>query len=35
MLTEIPHVERVQAALFQLVDDEQARLAREAGLTGR
>jgi uncharacterized membrane protein YdbT with pleckstrin-like domain len=29
VLTEIPHVERVQAALFQLVEDEQARLARE------
>lgn len=29
VLTEIPHVEKVQAALFQLVEDEQARLARE------
>jgi len=29
VLTEIPHVERVQAILFQLVEDEQARLARE------
>jgi uncharacterized membrane protein YdbT with pleckstrin-like domain len=29
VLTEIPQVERVQAALFQLVEDEQARLARE------
>jgi uncharacterized membrane protein YdbT with pleckstrin-like domain len=29
ILTEIPQVERVQAALFQLVEDEQARLARE------
>jgi uncharacterized membrane protein YdbT with pleckstrin-like domain len=29
VLTEIPQVERVQAALFQLVEDEQQRLARE------
>ena len=29
VLTEIPHVERVQGTLFQLVEDEQARLARE------
>ncbi len=29
VLNEIPSVERVQAALFQLVEDEQARLARE------
>jgi len=29
VLTEIPQVERVQAELFQLVEDEQARLARE------
>jgi membrane protein YdbS with pleckstrin-like domain len=29
VLTEIPGVERVQATLFQLVEDEQARLARE------
>lgn len=29
VLTEIPHVEKVQATLFQLVEDEQARLARE------
>jgi uncharacterized membrane protein YdbT with pleckstrin-like domain len=29
ILTEIPEVERVQATLFQLVEDEQARLARE------
>jgi uncharacterized membrane protein YdbT with pleckstrin-like domain len=29
VLTEIPQVERVQAVLFQLVEDEQARLARE------
>jgi uncharacterized membrane protein YdbT with pleckstrin-like domain len=29
VLTEIPHVEKVQAVLFQLVEDEQARLARE------
>jgi uncharacterized membrane protein YdbT with pleckstrin-like domain len=28
-LTEIPHVQDVQATLFQLVEDEQARLARE------
>jgi uncharacterized membrane protein YdbT with pleckstrin-like domain len=28
-LTEIPEVEKVQATLFQLVEDEQARLARE------
>jgi uncharacterized membrane protein YdbT with pleckstrin-like domain len=29
VLNQIPHVERVQATLFQLVEDEQARLARE------
>ncbi len=29
VLTEIPHVQQVQAALFQLVEDEQARLSRE------
>ncbi len=29
ILNEIPEVERVQATLFQLVQDEQARLARE------
>jgi uncharacterized membrane protein YdbT with pleckstrin-like domain len=29
VLSEIPQVERVQATLFQLVEDEQARLARE------
>ena len=29
VLTEIPQVEKVQAALFQLVEDEHARLARE------
>ncbi len=29
VLTEIPQVEKVQAQLFQLVEDEQARLARE------
>jgi uncharacterized membrane protein YdbT with pleckstrin-like domain len=29
ILTEIPEVERVQSTLFQLVEDEQARLARE------
>jgi membrane protein YdbS with pleckstrin-like domain len=29
VLGEIPQVERVQATLFQLVEDEQARLARE------
>jgi len=29
VLTEIPRVQSVQAALFQLVEDEQARLARE------
>jgi uncharacterized membrane protein YdbT with pleckstrin-like domain len=29
VLTEIPRVERVQATLFQLVEDEQARLTRE------
>ncbi len=26
VLTEIPHVQDVQAALFQLVEDEQTRL---------
>jgi uncharacterized membrane protein YdbT with pleckstrin-like domain len=29
VLTEIPEVRRVQATLFQLVEEEQARLARE------
>lgn len=29
VLTEIPHVEMVQATLFQLVEDEQQRLARD------
>jgi uncharacterized membrane protein YdbT with pleckstrin-like domain len=29
VLTEIPRVQHVQAALFQLVEDEQERLARE------
>jgi uncharacterized membrane protein YdbT with pleckstrin-like domain len=29
ILTEIPHVQDVQATLFQLVEDEQGRLARE------
>ena len=29
VLTEIPEVERVQATLFQLVEDEHERLARE------
>jgi uncharacterized membrane protein YdbT with pleckstrin-like domain len=29
VLTEIPQVQRVQATLFQLVEDEQARLSRE------
>jgi len=29
VLNEIPQVEKVQATLFQLVEDEQARLARE------
>jgi uncharacterized membrane protein YdbT with pleckstrin-like domain len=29
VLTEIPRVAEVQSALFQLVEDEQARLARE------
>jgi uncharacterized membrane protein YdbT with pleckstrin-like domain len=29
VLTEIPEVEKVQATLFQLVEDEQQRLARE------
>ncbi len=29
VLTEIPQVKRVQATLFQLVEDEQQRLARE------
>jgi membrane protein YdbS with pleckstrin-like domain len=29
VLTEIPQVEKVQAILFQLVEDEHARLARE------
>src|SRR5580700_201267 len=30
VLTEIPNVQRVQATLFQLVEDEQARLAKDA-----
>jgi len=35
VLPEIPRVEKVQATLFQLVEDEQARLAREdPGRTG-
>jgi uncharacterized membrane protein YdbT with pleckstrin-like domain len=29
VLTEIPHVQHVQATLFQLVEDEQARLSRD------
>ena len=29
VLTEIPHVEMVQATLFQLVEDEQQRLSRD------
>jgi len=29
VLTEIPHVQLVQATMFQLVEDEQARLARD------
>jgi hypothetical protein len=29
VLTEIPHVEDVQATLFRLVEDEQRRLERE------
>ena len=29
VLTEIPEVRKVQATLFQLVEDEQQRLARE------
>jgi membrane protein YdbS with pleckstrin-like domain len=29
VLTEIPHVERVQATLYQLVEEEQRRLERE------
>ncbi|MBO0833009.1 MAG: PH domain-containing protein [Actinobacteria bacterium] len=29
VLTEIPHVQHVQATMFQLVEDEQQRLARE------
>jgi hypothetical protein len=29
VLNEIPGVAKVQATLFQLVEDEQARLARE------
>ena len=33
VLTEIPQVEHVQATLFQLVEDEQARLAREERLS--
>ena len=31
VLNEIPHVQRVQSTLFQLVEDEQSRLAREQG----
>jgi uncharacterized membrane protein YdbT with pleckstrin-like domain len=30
VLTEIPHVERVSATLFQLVEDERQRAARDA-----
>jgi len=30
VLTEIPHVQQVQATLFQLVEDEQQRLTRDA-----
>ncbi len=33
VLTEIPHVQEVQAQLFQLVEDEQAR-ARSISLLG-
>jgi uncharacterized membrane protein YdbT with pleckstrin-like domain len=29
ILNEIPHVQRVQSTLFQLVEDEQARLSRD------
>jgi uncharacterized membrane protein YdbT with pleckstrin-like domain len=29
VLNAIPHVQRVQSTLFQLVEDEQARLARD------
>jgi uncharacterized membrane protein YdbT with pleckstrin-like domain len=29
ILTNIPHVQRVQSTLFQLVEDEQARLSRD------
>jgi len=29
VLNEIPHVQRVQSTLFQLVEDEQARLTRD------
>jgi hypothetical protein len=29
VLTEIPEVKRVQALLFQLVEEEQERLAKE------
>jgi uncharacterized membrane protein YdbT with pleckstrin-like domain len=29
VLTEIPHVQQVQATLFQLVEDEQVRLSRD------
>jgi len=29
VLTEIPHVQQVQATMFQLVEDEQSRLARD------
>jgi len=29
VLTEIPHVQHVQATLFQLVENEQDRLSRE------
>ena len=32
VLTEIPHVERVQATLFRLVEDEQQRLERQQRL---
>jgi membrane protein YdbS with pleckstrin-like domain len=34
VLTEIPHVESVQATLFQLVEDEHERLAREEHSSG-
>ncbi len=31
VLNDIPHVQRVQSTLFQLVEDEQSRLARDQG----